>query len=223
MDINELSNCDSLIWNANFQKVVPGDFVPVEIRVMLFREVFCLCDDMGLRVWLNNGTLLSAIREGVFIEDDDDIDLAMMEGDFIKVMSVLKEKFILLGYIVRLVDKNNPKMSFYKKGYKITIVGLKTQGSWLTRPVLKYPKKLLDNDLFINFYDVRCLIPNPPEEYLEHIYGSDWKIPYKGKNKALVKGIDWGYHSLNFLNYRSVASYYIALKIILKKFTDLIS
>jgi hypothetical protein len=222
MNSRDLSNCDSTTWNKNYKKVVPGSFVPVETRVLIFREVYNLVNQLNLRIWINNGTLLSAIRESAFIEQDDDIDFAMLESDFIEDMHTLKEELIALDYIVRLVDKNNPKMSFYKKGFKTTIVGLKIQGQWLTRKVQKYPKKLLDHDCFIDFYNLRCLVPNPPEEYLEHIYGSNWKIPYEGRNKALVKGSDWGYHSLNFLNYRSVSSYYIALVILRKRVIDLI-
>ena len=100
----------------------------------------------------SKSTVKSMIYEGAFIEWDEDIDLSMLEPDFIEAMYTLKEKLMDLGYVVRLVDGKNPKMSFYKNGYKTSIGALKIQGSWLTRPILKYPKKLFDNNLLINFY-----------------------------------------------------------------------
>ena len=224
MDIQQFSNCDDSVWLSNRHKVISENSVPFEIRIEIFREVYGLTIEMGLRVWINNGTLLGAIREGVFIESDDDIDLAMLEPDFIKAMYTLKEKLMDLGYVVRLVDGKNPKISFYKEGYKTSIIALKIQGSWLTRPIQKYPKKYYDNDLLINFYGIKCLVPNPPDLLLEHVYGPSWKIPYKGgRSEVLIKGVDWGYHTLKFLHYRSLTSYYTASKIILNRIVNYMS
>ena len=136
----------------------------------------------------------------------------------------LKEKLMDLGYVVRLVDGKNPKISFYKEGFKTSIIALKIQGSWLTRPIQKYPKKYFENDLLINFYGIKCLVPNPPDLLLEHVYGPSWKIPYKGgRSEVLIKGVDWGYHSLKFLHYRSLAAYYTASKIILNRIVNYMS
>ena len=225
MNIQQFSNCDDSVWISNCHKVITENFVPIEIRIEIFREVYNLIIEMGLRVWITNGTLLGAIRDGAFIELDDDIDMDMLEPDFIEVMYILKEKLMDLGYVVRLVDGKNPKMSFYKEGYKTSIGALKIQGSWLTRPIQKYPKKLFDNDLLINFYGIKCLAPNPPEPFLEHVYGSSWKIPYKGgRSIVLIKGIDWGpNNSLKFLHYRSLAAYYTASKIILNRIVNYMS
>ena len=224
MDIQQLSNCDHSVWLSNCHKVITENFVPVEIRIEIFREVYGLTIEMGLRAWITNGTLLGAIREGAFIEYDEDIDLAMLEPDFIEAMYTLKEKLMDLGYVVRLVDGKNPKMSFYKNGFKTSIAGLKIQESWLTRPIQKFPKKFFDNDLLINFYGIKCLAPNPPEPFLEHVYGPSWKIPYKGgRSKVVIKGSDIGYHSLQVWNYRSLTSYYMAARIILNRIVNYMS
>ena len=226
MDIQRFSNCDDSVWLSNHHKVISEKSVPIEKRIEIFREVYGLTIEMGLRVWITGGTLLGAIREGAFIESDDDIDMDMLEPDFIEAMYTLKERLIDLGYVVRLSDGKNPKMSFYKEGFKTSIGALKIKRFWLTRPVHKYPKKpFFNNDLFINFYGIKCLVPNPPESYLEHVYGSSWKIPYKGgRNIVLIKGIDWGpNNSLKYLNYRSLTSYYVATRIILKRIVICIS
>jgi len=218
MDIQQFSNCDDSVWLSNRHKVVTENFVPVEIRIEIFQEVYNLIIEMGLKVWITGGTLLGAIRENAFIDSDDDIDMDMLEPDFIKVMYALKENLMELGYVVRLVDGKNPKMSFYKEGFKTTIGALKIQGSWLTRPIQKYPKKIFENDLFINFYGIQCLAPNPPEAYLEHVYGKRWITPIHSENDDMCD-----YHAIKSFNFSSSTSYFMAAKIILKRIANYLS
>ena len=214
MDIQQFSNCDHSVWLSNRHKVITENFVPVEIRIEIFREVYDLIIEMGLRVWITGGTLLGAIREGAFIEYDDDIDMDMLEPDFIEAMYALKEKLMDLGYVVRLVDGKNPKMTFYKEGYKASIGALQIQGSWLTRPLRKYPLKTFEIDRFIEFYGVRCLMPNPPELYLEHVYGKQWTIPIQGDKDDTGK---CAYISIRGFNFTNPTSYYLTIKIIIKR------
>jgi hypothetical protein len=212
MDIQELSNCSEDDWATYSHTVVTNFFVPVENRVKIFKEVYHLITQMNLRVWITGGTLLGAIRDKTFIELDDDIDMDMLEPDFINIMYILKDKLIDLGYIVRLTDGSNPKMSFFKSGFKTSIGALKIQGKWLTRPIQKYPKIIFDTDNFVEFYGVRCLIPNPPEDYLEHVYGKQWIIPIHSNNDDMCD-----YHSIKSFNYKSFTSYKMATKIIIRR------
>jgi hypothetical protein len=212
MNIQELSNCSENDWTICSHDVIAKSFVPVEDRVKIFKEVYGLIIQMDLRVWITGGTLLGAIRDKTFIESDDDIDMDMLEPDFIKIMYPLKEKLIDLGYVVRLKDGNNPKMSFYKSGFKTSIGALKIQGKWLTRPIQKYPKNIFETDKFVKFYGVRCLMPNPPEDYLEHVYGKQWITPIHSDDDDMCD-----YHSIKSFNYESFTSYKMAIKIIIKR------
>jgi len=212
MNIQELSNCSEDDWATYSHKVVAKNFIPIEDRVKIFKEVYGLIIQMNLRVWITGGTLLGAIRDKAFIESDDDIDMDMLEPDFINVMYILRGKLIDLGYIVRLTDGNNPKISFFKSGFKTSIGALKIQGKWLTRPIQKYPKIIFETDNFVKFYGVRCLIPNPPEDYLEHVYGKQWIIPIHSDNDDMCD-----YLSIKSFNYHSLTSYFLAAKIIIKR------
>jgi len=212
MNIQELSNCSEDDWATYSHKIVAKSFIPIEDRVKIFKEVYSLIVQMNLRVWITGGTLLGAIRDKAFIESDDDIDMDMLEPDFIDVMYVLKGKLINLGYIVRLIDGDNPKMSFFKNGFKTSIGALKIQEKWLTRPMQKYPKIIFETDNFVEFYGVRCLTPNPPVDYLEHVYGKQWIVPIHSDNDDMCD-----YHSIKSFNYRSFISYKMAIKIIIKR------
>ena len=152
------------------------------------------------------------MREGDFIIDDDDVDMDMIENEFVAMMYDIKEVFMTAGYVVRLKDDKNPKMSIYKSGFKLSIGALKPAGKWLTRPMQKYPSHLFSEEKFIKFKGLKCLVPFPPEDYLEHVYGSNWMVPIKSDNDDMTD-----YHSIKSFNFRSKASFFMALKIILKR------
>ena len=42
-------------------------------------ESYTMLSAMKARVWIANGTLLGAVREGDFVISDDDIDMDMIE------------------------------------------------------------------------------------------------------------------------------------------------
>ena len=210
-DIEFLSNCSSVEWDQNSSNYISTKVPPADVLAKMFKEVYSIILELNLKAWVAMGTLLGVIRENGFIEGDDDIDLHMFEKDFVDHMHELKKNFIEQGYIVRLKGgKNgkNPKMSLYKHGFMIGIAGLKEQGNWLTRPLHKYPKHLFLNEQYVEFCGLRCLIPSPPEKYLEHVYGPSWKIPTKESFDSYY------YYSLRLFRYRSLKACYIAATII---------
>ena len=207
-----LSDCSHEDWQKYHHIAVTSDFVPITIRTELFVEVYETLSAMKARVWITGGTLLGAVREGDFIIDDDDVDMDMIEDEFLAIMYDLKATFLRAGYIVRLKDGRNPKMSIYKSGFKLSIGALKPSGKWLTRPIQKYPSRLFSEEHFMTFKGVRCLVPFPPEEYLEHVYGLNWTVPVKSDNDDITD-----YHSIKSFNFRSKSSFFMASKIIFKR------
>ncbi|MBO5213135.1 MAG: LicD family protein [Clostridia bacterium] len=57
----------------------------------LLKKLSQLCDKLGIRYWLYNGSLLGAYRHGTFIPWDDDIDVGIIRSDIEKLKDALKD------------------------------------------------------------------------------------------------------------------------------------
>lgn len=91
----------------NLKYPIPADFLQEEVRrdytisetmkkawavqLDLLQELMRVCNKHGLRVFVDSGTLIGAVREQGFIPWDDDIDVAMLRDDYDKLMAVADE------------------------------------------------------------------------------------------------------------------------------------
>lgn len=57
----------------------------------LLSKLSKLCDKLGIKYWLYNGSLLGAYRHGSFIPWDDDIDVGIIREDIEKLREALKD------------------------------------------------------------------------------------------------------------------------------------
>ena len=64
-----------------------------EIQLRLTQHVLEVCQQHGLRVWADWGTLLGAVRHQGFIPWDDDIDLMMMRDDYEALLKLADTEF----------------------------------------------------------------------------------------------------------------------------------
>jgi hypothetical protein len=166
-------------WQAIRSLVVETAPYNLKNREKAMREAYAVLIGCKAKFWLTGGSLLGAIRDNDFIPWDDDIDIDMMEENFIPLMHQLKERLINAGFIVRLSDtKKFPKMSFFKYGQKISLGSLRKSGRWRTRPNHVYPAGCFHADDKIEFKGLKFLVPSPVEVYLEHCY-KNWKVPVK--------------------------------------------
>lgn len=64
-----------------------------QLRLLYILEVLDgICRKHNINYWLDWGTLLGARRHGGFIPWDDDIDVAILQSDYKKLMSILKKE-----------------------------------------------------------------------------------------------------------------------------------
>jgi len=203
-------------------------------------------DSIGVEFWLDWGTLLGAVREGKFIEWEQDIDLGFMKEDLEKIK---ENKVMLESKGFRLFPKPEGFAAVAEgKTSKIDLGGYVEDGKWilqnceepnklgdvfdlilfvlnqydvdykyetqLTRELLisvskifsslpnyirkrmikgtellnqyfgvskrwdiKTPKEFVKEFKEIKFYDDYFNIPYKEIEYIESIYGKDWKTP----------------------------------------------
>ena len=54
----------------------------INMLKFLLSQFHLLCKELGLRYWLEGGSLLGACREHDIIAHDDDLDVAMLFDDF---------------------------------------------------------------------------------------------------------------------------------------------
>lgn len=146
--------------------------------------------------WLEAGTCLAAVREGDFIDSDNDIDIGI-PGAFSDLWQPLKRLLCGEGF-----DLIKERELFGKKnvlGFKRNRVRLDIfffyekddfwwhgwcgpdeqdrRGEYKVCRVNIFSKMLFENLKEIEFKGKRCFIPNPSEQYLFERYGKDWRIP----------------------------------------------
>jgi lipopolysaccharide cholinephosphotransferase len=64
-----------------------------QVELDLLQQLINVCQQYQLRIWLDWGTLLGAVRHHGFIPWDDDIDVCMPREDYDKLVSIGNEAF----------------------------------------------------------------------------------------------------------------------------------
>ena len=150
-------------------------------RKILF-SVKKILDELNVKFWLVNGSALGMIRDGDFIEWDDDIDLDLYEEDYIPVFDEVLDKLINAGFIVRAVKRGpTSKMSAYLNDgnhIKIALGAIYLDGNYRKKLNRTYPKRFFEEPFIYKYRGVEFRIPGPPEEYLSYLY-KNWKKPLK--------------------------------------------
>jgi len=149
-----------------------------------------ILNDNKIVFWLSEGTALGARRGGDFIEHDDDVDIGIWYKDFYKFKNLIplinKKGFTIDFYF----NGNSPQtggklMGLSRKNEKIDIdftSDLYCQACRTKRAKCKTCNELLKylkNMSYINFLGNKYLCPDI--DYLEYLYGPDWKTPRKEK------------------------------------------
>jgi phosphorylcholine metabolism protein LicD len=58
----------------------------------MFKELIRICDKYNLKYWCTGGTLIGVIRHKGWVPWDGDIDIAMLEDDYIQLIKVIQDE-----------------------------------------------------------------------------------------------------------------------------------
>lgn len=116
-----------------------------ELAVKSLREVKEVFDKLGIRCWLDWGTLLGAVRDGEIIEWDNDIDLGTMEDDWGKILSAIPEleKREFHAHFQNL--KIQKHITFHHFGCETDVFIYQTRGRWA---IILFPTKNRINRIY---------------------------------------------------------------------------
>jgi phosphorylcholine metabolism protein LicD len=152
--------------------------------------------EMNLRIFLEGGTLLGAIREKDFLSHDCDFDFGILRKEFSKdsqkeliAKLTTVQDFTFKGYECKAFKQ---RVEFGDRPYMIKFwskyahwntdfwIFEETETEYYHRGWCGYfyfPKECLNTLDEIEFLGLKVLVPHNPELYLQCIYGKNWKIP----------------------------------------------
>jgi len=165
----------------------------MDIKLMeaIYTEVKGIVDKHELTCWLTGGTALGAYRDGSIIPYDHDIDIRVLPTEWDRV--AMKKDLEGAGF--RYVDSIEPRIYgdlysgavAFKHGLRIDFdllyyyppENLVCSLSHIPQNRCVLSADFYRGDHFIDFIDSSVRIPYPAEEFLEFLYGKDWRIPDK--------------------------------------------
>ena len=99
-------------------------------------------DELGIKYWLDWGTLLGAVRDGKLIEWDHDMDLGTMDDSWKKLVSILPELekrgfYVVLQNVKMYKNVVQREISLYRFGWPIGIFLYQVKGEYALRTLIK--------------------------------------------------------------------------------------
>lgn len=149
-----------------------------------------ICKEQGIEYWLDFGSLLGAVRHNGFIPWDNDIDTAMLNKDFRKIINIIKEGvYPNIEIIEHIKDgvaylKYKGEPYFYKH---IDIFSYDNENDRIRKsfktPIfprysLAIPKEIVFPIKRIKFENIELNCPNNYDLYLRFEYGNYTKLPH---------------------------------------------
>ena len=175
-DINEEG---AAAYEKSVIEPTPMDPIAAAERLIDIKRIL---DQLGAVFFIASGTCLGAVRDGQFIEWDDEMDMGSVIG-----LNGLDEKTINRG--IAAFEDNGYYVHVDRSSRHIGVHVVKgsIRADWTCHrivgdSVFQYPGVRTPLELYtqlkeIDFIGEKFLVPNPPEKYLETKYGSNWATP----------------------------------------------
>ena len=156
----------------NYRRSYPRLNLNSSYPISVIRSVITYLNEENISYWVTNGTLLGLVRDGKFLDWDDDFDLDMdlicMRQNMTKIINFCLSQ----GYIIK-VKKNGLFMviNVFSKNVKISLGGDLFLRSNIYTYSYKYPVNYIEpirehhtnSDLDLKF-------PSEPEKLCDYIY-----------------------------------------------------
>lgn len=179
-----------------------------KIALENLKDIRDVLNELGIRYFLIDGTLLGLIRDNDFIRFDLDTDIGVRFEDFdLDKLLVLRNSLSVRGFENEHIFgdfQNNYELSFTRFGVKTDLFFYRPQGDKMVFHAFDgdnvitywYEKRLIDELVEAKFNGVIFSVPKFAEEILVAKYGADWKIE--------DRNWDWAYSPFNVLKQRPI-------------------
>lgn len=157
--------------------------------IRLLEFIVDILEKESIRYWLDYGTLLGAVRNKGFINNDSDADISIMEEDSERLLALLKERGEPFGFISGLGFQGSGLQLYLgvENRTHIDVFFWHPKGNLLARHWFipgvddnkgkNFPSEWVQDLSTVTFEGREYAAPNNPEEMCEFRYGPTWKTP----------------------------------------------
>ncbi len=183
-DKEELAGYNDIFYDGKTRKVAYDPKARISINLFM---IYKACEVLGIYMVIQGGAVLGFLREGDYLDGDDDVDIFCRESELMPKAEEVSRILTDRGFKTKITSD---RIKAYRDGYKYEISGYK-EGEGVYYKVKKgrirgvLPKDLMDNCKLMLMRGEYLPVPADMVRYCEHCY-KDWKTPMQGKRKTYM-------------------------------------